>query len=63
MAQHNLEAYVTSRYLQDCNNVGYQPMCQNTDEMLEDALKILDSLNRANQVIKSALQNRRITPA
>lgn len=59
LAQHSLEHYVASRYLHDLNNNGYQATCQNADEMIEDALKIMASLNQATQFMKqSQHQNR-----
>lgn len=57
MAQPTLEQYVATRYLQDLTTTGYQPVCQEADEMLEDALKILAKLNQATQFVKSQLRS------
>ena len=54
---NSLEQYVANRYITDLNNAGYQPSCQNSDDMLEDALKIMAALNRATQFIKKRPAN------
>lgn len=53
MAQPSLEQYVANRYMQDMSTAGYQPICQETDEMLEDALAVLAKLNQATQFVKN----------
>lgn len=58
MAQ-SLEQYVASRYVADLTQNGYQPQCQQADEMLEDALKIMAALNQASQFVKGAVASRR----
>lgn len=57
--QQTLEQYVANRYMYDLSQAGYQPVCQNAEEMIEDALKIMASLNRATQFVKGSIVNRR----
>jgi hypothetical protein len=45
--------------MSDLSNAGYQPTCQNAEEMLEDALKIMAALNRATQFVKGSVSHRR----
>lgn len=61
MAQPSLEQYVANRYMHDLNTSGYQPQCQNAEEMLEDALKIMASLNQASQFIKQTVMRKATT--
>ena len=56
-----LEQYVANRYLQDLHSSGFQPSCQQDDQPLEDALKIMAALNQAQQFIKSSIASRRAT--
>jgi len=57
----SLEDWVASRYLSDMTATGYQPTCQNDDQPLEDALKIMASLNQATQHLKQAFFQRKAT--
>jgi hypothetical protein len=50
----SLEQVVASRYLDSLSEAGYQPLCCEADEMLEDALKLMASLNQAQLQIKHA---------
>jgi hypothetical protein len=59
LAQTSLEQYVASRYAQELTNAGYQPVCQDAEEMIEDALKIMAALNQASQFVKQNILNRR----
>jgi hypothetical protein len=61
LAQPNLEQYVASRYMHDLSQAGYQPVCQEANEMLEDALKIMAALNQATQFVKKSVVERRAT--
>ena len=38
--------------------MGYQAPCQQADEMIEDALKIMAALNRATQFVKGSVRQR-----
>lgn len=58
--ENSLEQYVANRYVHDLNNMGYQAICHNADEMLEDALRVMASLNQATQFIKSSIHQRRV---
>lgn len=53
--QQSLENWVANRYLTDLSNAGYQPSCENNDQPLEDALKIMAALNQASQHLKKTL--------
>ena len=59
MAQPSLEQYVANRYMQDLSTTGYQPVCQDAEEMIEDALKIMAALNQATQFVKASVTQRR----
>lgn len=59
----SLESWVATRYLNDLSSSGYQPTCQNDDQPLEDALKIMASLNQATQHLKQALFQRKSNAA
>lgn len=61
MSHPNLEQYVAHRYMYDLNQTGYQPFCQEADEMLEDALKIMAALNQASHFVKKSITQRRAT--
>lgn len=53
--QQTLEQYVSNRYVHELSNSGYQPQHVNAGEMLEDALKIMASLNQASQFLRKGL--------
>lgn len=59
VAQPNLEQYVANRYMHDLHQIGYQPICQEMNEMLEDALKVMAALNQATQYVKKNVSQKR----
>lgn len=57
---NSLEQYVANRYMKDMQDAGYRATCEENDQPLEDALKIMAALNRASQLIKQAITPRRV---
>ncbi|MCA9798129.1 MAG: hypothetical protein KC474_01150 [Cyanobacteria bacterium HKST-UBA04] len=54
-----LEEYVTLRYAEDLNNVGYQPVVEEgAEEMISDAMEMMARMNMVTQNIHMRMNGR-----
>lgn len=60
MGPGQLEQYVAGRYAHELQQTGYQPVCQEADTMLQEALDVMAALNQATQFLKQQAHRARL---